>query len=203
MKQAEKEAEDDDEDELEHVEEEAEDDKEDEEEKEMKQEEEEEKKRTRRKTNIKEQNKMSVFALTPFHDIYHDRLFLSCVVFLFLFVHFFFYLFFFFPLLDVWPLPPDMHPPNTVSLHSLVHTSFHSSLQRFHLYTYTGDLIPRGASPDSILRTAVDVSATHYQMTGHSHTAFDTAFVQGGVPCVVTCVHLILPAAQAVQRDFL
>lgn len=101
--------------------------------------------------------------------------------------------------------PRNMHPPITISLHSLVHTSLHSSLQWFHLYTYTGDLnlIPREASPYSILRTAVDVSATHYQMTRHSHTAFDTAFVQGGVPRVVTCVHLILSAAQAVQRHFL
>lgn len=31
----------------------------------------------------------------------------------------------------------NMHPSITISFHSLIHTSFHNSFWRFHIYTYT------------------------------------------------------------------
>ena len=33
----------------------------------------------------------------------------------------------------------DMHPSNTISFHSLIHSSFHSSFGWFHIHTYTHD----------------------------------------------------------------
>lgn len=101
-------AEDDEADELEHVEEEAEDDKGDEEEKEMKQEEEKKKKEKKNEKEDEDKRAKQDVCSHPFMESITKVFFCVCVC----------------PFSTC--KPRNMHPPNTISLHSLVHTSFHS-----------------------------------------------------------------------------